>query len=41
VAIPTLLLYTWVNGRAQRVIQVLNEQTTGIIAEHNEASARK
>jgi len=41
VAIPVLLLYTWVNGRAQRIIQVLNEQTTGIIAEHNEASARK
>lgn len=36
VAIPTVLLHTIVNGRAQRIIHVLNEQTTGIIAEHTE-----
>jgi biopolymer transport protein ExbB len=41
VAIPTVLLYTVVNGRAQRIIHVLNEQTTGIIAEHTEANQRK
>ncbi len=40
VAIPTVLLYTVVNGRAQRIIHVLNEQTTGIIAEHTEANQR-
>ena len=36
VAIPTVLLHTIVNGRAQRIIHVLEEQTTGIIAEHTE-----
>ncbi len=41
VAIPTVLLYTVVNGRAQRIIHILNEQTTGIIAEHTEANQRK
>jgi biopolymer transport protein ExbB len=40
VAIPTVLLHTIVNGRAQRVIHILNEQTTGIIAEHTEANLR-
>jgi biopolymer transport protein ExbB len=40
VAIPTVLLHTIVNGRAQRIIHVLNEQTTGIIAEHTEAKQR-
>lgn len=38
VAIPTVLLHTIVNGRAQRILHVLNEQTTGIIAEHTEAN---
>ncbi len=38
VAIPTVLLHTIVNGRAQRIIHVLNEQSTGIIAEHTEAN---
>ncbi|MCR9105248.1 MAG: MotA/TolQ/ExbB proton channel family protein [Gammaproteobacteria bacterium] len=37
VAIPTVLLHTIVNGRAQRIIHTLNEQTTGIIAEHTES----
>jgi biopolymer transport protein ExbB len=41
VAIPTVLQHTIVNGRAQRIIHVLNEQTTGIIAEHTEANLRK
>ncbi len=40
VAIPTVLLHTIVNGRAQRIIHVLNEQSTGIIAEHTEESQR-
>lgn len=37
VAIPTVLLHTVVNGRAQRIIHILDEQTTGIIAEHTES----
>jgi biopolymer transport protein ExbB len=41
VAIPIVLLFTIVNGRAQRIIHILNEQTTGIIAEHTEANLRK
>ncbi|QFU77488.1 energy transducer TonB [Halioglobus maricola] len=40
VAIPTVLLHTVVNGRAQRIIHVLDEQTTGMIAEHTEANLR-
>jgi len=36
VAIPTVLLHTIVNGRAKRVIHVLEEQTTGIVAENSE-----
>jgi biopolymer transport protein ExbB len=40
VAIPTVLLHTIVNGRAQRIIHVLDEQTTGMIAEHTEANLR-
>ena len=40
VAIPTVLLHTIVNGRAQRIIHILNEQSTGIIAEHTEANLR-
>jgi biopolymer transport protein ExbB len=38
VAIPTVLLHTLVNGRAQRIIHVLNEQATGIVAEHSESA---
>ena len=41
VAIPTVLLHTVVNGRAQRIIHILNERTTGIIAEHTESSLGK
>ncbi len=40
VAIPTVLLHTVVNGRAQRIIHILDEQTTGMIAEHTEANLR-
>ena len=38
VAIPTVLLHTMVTSRSRRVIQILEEQTTGIIAEHTEAA---
>ena len=37
VAIPTLLAHTVVNGRAKRVIHVLEEQAAGIIARNAEA----
>ncbi len=40
VAIPTVLLHTIVNGRAQRIIHILDEQSTGMIAEHTEANLR-
>jgi biopolymer transport protein ExbB len=40
VAIPTVLLHTVVNGRAQRIIHVLNEQATGIVAEHSESASK-
>ncbi|PCJ33626.1 MAG: energy transducer TonB [Moraxellaceae bacterium] len=36
VAIPTVLLHTMVKGRAQSILQVVEEQSMGIIAEHNE-----
>ncbi|ACE85986.1 MotA/TolQ/ExbB proton channel family protein [Cellvibrio japonicus] len=38
VAIPVVLMHTLVNTRAKAVIQVLDEQTTGIIAENSERS---
>jgi biopolymer transport protein ExbB len=38
VAIPTVLLHTVVNARAQKVIHNLNEQATGIVAERAEAA---
>lgn len=38
VAIPTLLLHTIVNGRAKRVIHILEEQAAGIIARHTDKS---
>jgi biopolymer transport protein ExbB len=40
VAIPTVLLHTVVNGRAQSIIHVLNEQATGIVAEHSESGTK-
>ncbi|HEY7884383.1 MAG TPA: MotA/TolQ/ExbB proton channel family protein [Cellvibrionaceae bacterium] len=36
VAIPTVLLHTIVNGRAKRIIHILEEQSAGIIAENAE-----
>jgi biopolymer transport protein ExbB len=36
VAIPMVLMHTLVNGRAKAVVHVLDEQTTGIIAENSE-----
>lgn len=36
VAIPVVLLHTIVNGRAKAIVHVLDEQTTGIIAENSE-----
>jgi biopolymer transport protein ExbB len=37
VAIPTVLLHKVTSGQAKKVLHVLDEQTTGIIAEHTEA----
>ncbi len=39
VAIPTVLLHTFVSGRAKKILHVLDEQSTGIIAEHTEGRA--
>ena len=36
VAIPTVLMHTLVNGRAKRVLHILEERTAGIIAENTE-----
>lgn len=36
VAIPTVLLHTWLNGKAQRVVHILDERSAGIIAEKSE-----
>lgn len=36
VAIPVMLLYTIVNGRAKRILHVLDEQSAGLIAENAE-----
>jgi biopolymer transport protein ExbB len=41
VAIPVVLLHTFVNGRAKAVTHILEEQATGIVAENAERSARK
>ncbi|RLA36629.1 MAG: energy transducer TonB, partial [Gammaproteobacteria bacterium] len=37
VAIPTLLLHTWVNSYARRILHVLEEQSAGIVAIKAEA----
>lgn len=39
VAIPMVLLHTLVSGRSKRIVQVLQEQSAGIIAEHAEKQA--
>jgi len=36
VAIPMVLLHTLVSGRSRRIVQVLQEQSAGIVAEHAE-----
>ncbi len=36
VAIPMVLLHTLVSGRSRRIVQVLQEQSAGIIASHAE-----
>lgn len=36
VAIPTVLLHTFVNGRSRRIIQVLQEQSAGLVASQAE-----
>lgn len=36
VAIPVVLMHTLVNGRAKRIVHILDEQTAGIIAENAE-----
>lgn len=41
VAIPTVLLHTVTNGQAKKIIHVLDEQSTGKIAEHTEAQLGK
>jgi len=41
VAIPMTLLHTLVSGRSKRIVQVLQEQSAGIIATHAEKSGSK
>ncbi|MEX2353310.1 MAG: MotA/TolQ/ExbB proton channel family protein, partial [Gammaproteobacteria bacterium] len=38
VAIPTVLLHTLVSGRSRALIEVLEEQATGMIADYSEKS---
>ena len=38
VAIPTVLMHTWVNGYAQRILHIMEEQSIGIVAENVERS---
>ncbi len=40
VAIPMVLLHTVVSGRSRRIVQILQEQSTGIVAEHAEAQQK-
>jgi biopolymer transport protein ExbB len=39
VAIPTVLLHTFVNGRSRSIIQVLQEQSAGLVAAQSERAA--
>ncbi|MEJ2760878.1 MAG: MotA/TolQ/ExbB proton channel family protein [Gammaproteobacteria bacterium] len=41
VAIPTVLLHTLVSGRSRRIIEVLEEQATGMVAEYAEKQGKK
>ena len=36
VAIPTVLLHTIVSGRSKKIIHILEEQSTGLVAQHTE-----
>ncbi|HIF17423.1 MAG: MotA/TolQ/ExbB proton channel family protein [Cycloclasticus sp.] len=38
VAIPTVLMHTWINGYAQRILHILDEQSLGIVADRVEKS---
>lgn len=40
VAIPTVLLHTIVSGRSKRILQILQEQSAGIVAEHAEKQGK-
>ncbi len=40
VAIPTVLLHTVVSGRSRRIMQILQEQSAGIVAEQSEKTAQ-
>lgn len=41
VAIPMVLLHTLVSGRSRRIVQVLQEQSAGILAEHAERQGER
>jgi biopolymer transport protein ExbB len=41
VAIPTILMHTWVKSKSDRIIHILEEQATGIIAKKAESSMNK
>ena len=41
VAIPMVLLHTVVSGRSRRIVQILQEQSTGIVAEHSESQHKE
>ncbi len=38
VAIPTVMLYTWLNTRSKNILHIIQEQSAGIIAERAEES---
>lgn len=40
-AIPSILMYSWVKGKSDRIIHILEEQATGMVAEKSEAAERK
>ena len=39
VAIPTVLMHTWVKSKSDTIIHILEEQATGMIAEKAEQKA--
>ena len=41
VAIPLVLLHTLVSGRSKRILQILQEQSAGIVAERSGAALSK